>query len=197
MIAAAPCGPDASTPNIWPISRGGAPLVASPRHVPGDRVHILARSRPVIEARLASFDSAFGMPDPLRREMTTFDNAMELHGPKGESLLAPGDAGALVMDERGDWLGIIIAGKGHIAFAAPLAPWVGSMELVVPTNADIRRHNKIVDRIAQAAQDRLARAQQRRVEIELRIRQIKPQRLQGVTRTELEESHTRAEELFA
>jgi hypothetical protein len=178
-------------------TRGRGPLVASPWDLAGDRVSILARSKPIIHARLASFDSAFSMPNPQNRERTTFDNAMELHGQHGEKLLARGDAGSLVVDESGDWLGVIIAAKDNVAFAAPLAVLALSMELIIPSSEDIQRHNALVDQMAAEAQSRLEREADRRAQLEARVARIKTGKLQATSKAELDEGRARAEALFA
>ena len=176
--------------------KGRNPRVARPADLDGDHVAILGRSRPVIQARLARFNSAFSMPHPKTGVVTVFDNSLELHGPQDEKLLARGDAGALVVDHNGDWLGVIIGAKGNVAFAAPLYDLVTAMGLCVPSGQDIKRQNELIDTLVEEDLERAAREARRVADFEEKSQRRAASLTEDVSR-EVREGSAQAKVCFA
>lgn len=116
------------------------------------RLFVASADEDRTEADVISVDGRFRMINPASGSSTVFDNAIELESTSAEALVRKGDAGALVTTAEGDWVGIIVAGRGRNAFVAPLGPVVSRMGLTVIAQDTITKHNASLDRrIATAA----------------------------------------------
>jgi len=124
--------------------RGRAPQVVSrPEIWRGAEVRLLTKGGGERRVRLVSTDSHFSMPNPASQAATIFDNALEVHSIDGDPIIARGDAGALLVDIDGNWLGVVVAGRDEIAFAAPLHPIVDRHQLKIVSPSEIREWNRV------------------------------------------------------
>jgi hypothetical protein len=119
----------------------GPKIIEDPWTMIGEMVAVTTHTGAMRLAEVISADGRFSMPNPTDGLDTNFHHAIKLRTPDGSQLVGPGDAGGLVSTLSGDWLGIVVAGGGDTAFAAPLFPTVERLNLAALTHSKVLNYN--------------------------------------------------------
>lgn len=101
----------------------------------GDRLWLKLGAGNYREVFVETVGGRFLMPHPRSEQTTLFSGAIGVSSIDGQKLAVHGDAGTLAVSQDGQAVGVVVCGRGSLAFIAPLAHFLKEFgDIVALTN---------------------------------------------------------------